>query len=191
MRPLLLLFSLLCISPALLAQVPDFLSVRRKNGRTIKTFYAGSTINFITRSGIPVSGTIQTMRNDTLFISTYATRIALTRLGVTVVDTFAWRVEKVHYKQIGRIEIFTKHRGIYGRIGTLLAIGGGGYIFLNVFNGLTQGGSITDKENMQRLKTAATVAAVGTLLRVLYKNNTLSRRRHRIVYINLQPAKAF
>lgn len=165
------------------------LSVRRKNGRTIKTFYAGSPISFLTKSGTPVVGNIVTLRNDSIFIYAYNIRVVPTYLGVTVVDTFARRMEKIHFRDIGRIEVFSRKRGIYGRLGTYAAIAGGGYIFLNVFNGLTQKESITDKNNLRTLLAPALVAVGGLLTQRIFKEVLLTKKRHRIVYISLNPAE--
>jgi hypothetical protein len=188
MHRLLFFIILVCCGHLAVAQVPDMLSVRRKNGRSIKTFYAGSSISFLTITGTPVQGSIVTLRKDSIYLHTYATRVVPTYLGVTVVDTFARRIERIHYRDIGRIEVFSRKRGIYGRLGTYAAVGGGGYIFLNVFNGLTQKENITDKDNLRSLTAPAVVAVSGILASKLFKEVTFTKKRHRIVYISLDPA---
>ncbi|RPD51648.1 hypothetical protein [Paracnuella aquatica] len=185
MHRLLLFLLLLSTTFSAVAQMPDMLSVRRKNGRTIKTFYAGSTISFITKYGTPISGSIVTMRNDSIYIHTYNIRAVPTTLGVTMVDTFARRIERVHYQDIGRIEVYSRKRGFYGRLAGYAAIGGGGYIFLNVFNGLMNREPVTAKENLKLLIAPAATAIGGIAARQLLKGIYFTKKRHRIVYISL------
>lgn len=187
MQRLLFLLLCCCASQIAAAQLSDILSVRRPNGRTIKSFYAGSYISFVTKYGTPVSGTINTLRNDSLLINTFNTRVVPTYLGVTIVDTFAFRIEKIHYKDIGQIQIFTKHRDIYRRLGSYMIIGGGGFIFLNTFNGLLEKADLFEKGNLRRLGTAAGIAVSGIALQVATREVRNTKKRHNIVYISLQP----
>ena len=181
--PRLLLLFLLGI-PALQAsaQVSDIISVRKKNGRTIKSFVAGVPIELHTQNGTFVKGPIKAIRNDSLFVTVYVIRIVPTYMCVTVVDTAAVYLTGMHHRDIKNIRVFRRPRFLRGKIDRLLIIGGAGYFGLNVLNGLGQG-SLTEKENVQRLGIALGAAGLGFVIKKFFPVDRFSRKRHPIVYI--------
>lgn len=186
MNRLLLLFS--CCFPVILlqAQGSDIISVRKANGRVIKSFISGVPITFYTRNNTLVQGTIREIRNDSVLINSYAIRIVPTHLGVTMVDTAARWVDAVHYRDIKNIEVFRRRRFVRGKIGRLLIIGGAGYLVLNLFNGKYLNQPITEKENLRSLGAAAAALGSGIIIQKFLPVNRFSRKRHQIVYITLR-----
>ena len=69
---LLLIFTLFSFS--IQAQVSDFITVKKRNNRTLKTFFPGSTITFESVYGHFISGIIENIRNDSLFVKMYDVR---------------------------------------------------------------------------------------------------------------------
>src|SRR6478736_1655796 len=103
-----LLIILTLLSLSLQAQVSDFITVKKKNNRTLKTFFPGSAISFETSSGSYVSGTIDIIRNDSLFIKMFDIRTYPTQFGVTKIDTFGTYSLGFHYKEITKVDVGKK-----------------------------------------------------------------------------------
>ena len=180
------LFSLFLITNYFsFSQPSDLISVHRKNGSIIKTFFAGSAIDFQLKNGAYMSGPIKEIKNDSVFIYSYQLGYLITNLGTTVTDTVERRVIGVNYKDILRIKVFKRTRFIRGNIGKLLMIGGAGYFGLNVINSLYLKEPVGDKSNITRLGIAAGAFGTGFLINKLFYVNRYSRKWHKIVYINL------
>lgn len=92
---------LLWISWGVYAQSGDFLLLKKKD-RTIQTYFAGSTISFISVNGAGIEAYIQAIRNDSLFLKQFITRPIPTQLGVYVLDT-SFYYYQYHYNQIRAI----------------------------------------------------------------------------------------
>ena len=185
MKPLLCLFLLLSVLQNASSQSPDYIAVRKKNGRTIKNFYAGSEILFQTNDGGYVQGPIKMIRNDTVFILLYDIRLFPTTIGTLVRDTISVQTISVNYKEIKRIQLSGKPGFLQRTVGPLLMIGGAGYVVLNVLNSATSGLPVTDEENLQRLGIAAGVFGVGFFLTKLFSSDGFSKSKHQIVYVDL------
>ena len=85
-----------------LSQPSDFI-VLKKDQRTIKSFFAGSNVGFVTENGY-YSGKIISVKKDSLFMEQYDIRQVPTNLGVYVVDTVATYRLAFNYKEIIKIE---------------------------------------------------------------------------------------
>ena len=81
---IILLAFLYLFSPA---QQADFLVLRKKQ-HTIKSFFTGSQVNFLTR-GRSYSGLVTAIKNDSIFMTEFDIRQVPTNLGVYVLDTIA------------------------------------------------------------------------------------------------------
>jgi hypothetical protein len=183
-----LLFILLYIGicPVLWAQSFDLISVRKKNGRIIKTFTAGSRIVFETRAGNYVEGLVEVIRNDSVLTRVYDIRPVMTAYGFTVADTISTSVVKLHYGDIKRIKVFERHRFIRGKMDRLLMYGGAGYFVLNVINPAIFGRPVTSKKNVRTLGLSAGAFAAGVIIKKYFYVNRFSRNRHKIVYIDVR-----
>ncbi len=123
---LFLLLSFICISS--FSQPSDFLLIK-KNNRTVKTFFAGTNISFQTLEGM-YQGRINAINKDSLFISQFDIRQAMTILGVYVLDTVAVYKLKFNYNNIIKIdEQRTRGFDVAASGGSLL----GGGILLTAF----------------------------------------------------------
>ena len=185
MKPLLCLLLLLSVFQNTSAQSPDYIAVRKKNGRTIKNFFAGSQILFQTNDERYIQGPIKMIRNDTVFILLYDIRMFPTTIGTLVRDTISVQTISVNYKDIKRIQLENKAGFLQRTVGPLLMIGGAGYIVLNLVNSATSGLPITEEENLQRLGIAAGVFAAGFFLTKLFSSDGFSKPKHQIVYVDL------
>lgn len=64
--------------------------------------------------------------------------------------------------------------------------GGAGYIGLNVVNGIINHEQINDHDNLVNLGIAAGAVGTGILLKKYFSVNRYTRKRHKIVYVNMQ-----
>jgi len=183
--PRLLLSFLLLLSTHLFSQGSDLISVRKKNGAVIKTFFAGSPIVFETKNGSYIDGRIKEIKNDSIFVTIYNTATFMTILGVTMFDTVSTHLVSVHYNDIESIKVFIRHRFLRGKIDKLLLYGGAGYFGLNVINHTISGESLTANDNLKKLGIAATAFGLGFIIKKYFYVNRFSRRKHKIVYVKL------
>lgn len=110
------------------SQPSDFLLIKKSN-KTVKTFFAGSNISFQTDEG-RYEGRIDTINKDSLFISQFDVRQAMTVLGVYVLDTVTIYKLKFNYNNIIKIdEQRTRGFDVAASGGSLL----GGGILLTAF----------------------------------------------------------
>ncbi|MFZ1527762.1 MAG: hypothetical protein WAT19_03365 [Ferruginibacter sp.] len=178
-----LLFLFICIdAPA----QNDIISVKRKNGRHIKTFFAGAPIIFIHKNGRMQDGTIIAIQNDSVYVKSQQVIYFKNELGFNMVDTLHTYIVPTHYKDIRSIKVFTYHRFLRGKIGRLLMVGGAGYILTNVVNGSYLHQPFSDPENLQSLGVAAGAFGLGFIIQRFFGVNKFSRRSHQIVYTKLK-----
>jgi hypothetical protein len=189
-RGLLFYITLAFASPAF-SQASDFITVSKKNNRTVKTYFPGLPITLQTTSKTWVDGYITAIRNDSIFIKQYDIRTVPTIWGVTKLDTAGSYIIPLHYREIERV-LFDKRGKPFSFVtnGTLMMIGGAGYALLNVVNGKYLHQSITDPVNMKSLGIALGVAATGFLLNRLstYNYNHFGRKYH-LDYIHMNDVK--
>lgn len=95
------LLSSLSISVLSFSQQGDFI-VLKKNQHTIKTLFAGSAVSFKTTTGT-ITGKINGIERDSLFVVQYDVRRVFTSLGVYMIDTIASIQTAFHYKDVTAI----------------------------------------------------------------------------------------
>jgi hypothetical protein len=84
------------------SQPSDFL-VLKKKGKTIKSYYAGTQIEFVTVNGVYKNALINKIRNDSLFIQEFMIQQAVTQFGFYVIDTLGSFRYAYPYKDIKSI----------------------------------------------------------------------------------------
>jgi hypothetical protein len=191
MKQLLLLLLLIVLQQFSFSQTAsDFIVIKKKNNRTVKTYFPGLIINFTTTFRQVVSGQIVRIQNDSVFVKEWDIRVVATRLGVTMVDTAGSFITAVHYREIATV-FWEKRKKAYELLtdGTLLMVGGLGYTGLNVINGVVQNESIGSRQNMQKLAIALGVAGTGFFLKKLTGRETSFKRRFRVAYIQMNKKK--
>ncbi len=188
---LLIIFCLFCIQYCSFSQVSDFITVKKKNGRLVKTFMVGVPIIYETISGVPVNGEIISIRNDSIFVKVVNVRTMRNDLGSLFRDTINTYIVQDHYKSIRKIMLFDRlyNRKNFGmeKVEQILYLGGAGYLVLNLFNGSFTNEKLTSKKNLGRLGISLGALGTGLFLRKIIRieNDFSSPRRHRIHYVNM------
>jgi hypothetical protein len=187
MNRLLLLIGWMLLSVTGFSQASDFLVVKKKNNRTLKTYFPGLPITFEMVNKAWVDGYVMAIRNDSVFVKEYDVRSVPTIWGVSMLDTAGTYVVAVHYTDIGRM-VFDKKPPPFSFItdGTILMIGGLGYGVLNVVNGKYLHEPITDKDNIKSLGIALGVAGAGFVLHKISKGRG---KKQIIEYVRMNDVK--
>jgi hypothetical protein len=171
------------------SQSTDIINVTRKNGRHLKSFFAGSNIMFQTKRGNYVNGVIKSIKNDSLFVKTYVMGRYMTSYGFTVIDTANSFTTGYNYKDISHIKLDTKKNFFRKTLGGAMIAGGAGYAALNIINKASSKESIGSKENIKSLSTAGAFVGLGLLIKKIFPATRFSRKSDKINYVNMQAAK--
>jgi hypothetical protein len=163
------------------SQGSDIITLKKKNGITKKTFFAGGQIQFIDISGSEVNGVIKKIANDSIYINLFDTRRQYTIWGTSFLDTIAVFTSRYHYKEIR--EIIKPPKGFgFVKNGLIFIISGVGYAFLHTFN------AIYLKEKIDGKTMALSGAAVltGILLKKTHHNSIRLGKQYYLQYIPLK-----
>lgn len=176
------------LSGCAVAQLPDYISVKKANGRTVLNYYRDMDIEFATRDGQRFQGTIADIFNDSLFLKVYQVRRVLSIWNIPVLDTVNSFILPFHYQEIKRIFVpkINARQVLASRVGSLLLVGGVGYMALNLVNSALRGEPVTDEHNVKNLSIALAAAGGGYFIK---RQNAPLRsgagRRSKIVYIKM------
>jgi hypothetical protein len=157
----------------------DMVVLRNKQGRTVKSYFSGITIEFGARDGREISGMIRKIERDTLWIQQYDIRQAMTMWGTQVQDTLSVFWLKYAYNQIvwirkplGPVELV--------RNGTIPMIGGAAYTGLHLFNAVTRGEPVI----WSTVAISTGIAAAGFAMGKLRKRQYVIGRGYTLKYID-------
>lgn len=176
-----LLFIFISASVSSFSQASDFISVKKRNNRTLRTFFPGVQISFETFDKRQVSGLITAIRNDSVFVKEWDVRPMLNSLGIPVTDTLGTYLSGFHYKEINKVEVSDRMKLQQLTPGRILIIGGTGYALLNVINGAYLHQSVTSSKNLTSLGIAAGAVGAGFLTNYLVKRGN----RYHVEYIRM------
>ncbi len=180
-----MIFFLIAITLSLSAQVSDIISVKKKNGLTIKSFYEDSRILFQTKDGEYIEGPIAKIYHDSIFVRMYDIEKIPSSYGSYIFDTLTTYIVSENYKDISRISVYRHHGTVRQKIGVLMMIGGAFYAALNLINGSLFNLPITDKKNLKTLGISAGVFGAGYINNKFFPPNLFSTKKDKIVYISL------
>lgn len=187
MKQTILFILLLAITKVTLSQTSDFIVLKKRNNRTIKTYYPGAFISAHTYNGFAVNGFIKEIRNDSLIVLQQETRLVGTNFGSTV-DTVSYTIG-VDYHEIKTFH----HTGDYswGRkrgfaeitLPKLMKIGGIGFIVLELVNSTYRKESLSENNKVAPLAIAAGVAATGFAITYFQNKSDKAGGKYKVVYV--------
>jgi hypothetical protein len=192
MRKILPLIVFLSLSAMCFSQASDFIKVRKRNNRTLKTYFPGSLISCKTVYGNYIGGIVSAVKNDSVFIKQFDVRAIPNQWGTATIDTLGSYSVGINYKDIEMV-LFKSHESFgFIRDGSLFMIGGLGYAALNLINGKYLKQPLTDHENLKSLGISLGIAGVGYLMNRLHKINNRNGRRYIVEYVHMnQKLKPF
>lgn len=161
------------------AQSSDFIILKKKN-KTVKLFYKGDNIEFITTSGTYRSALINVIKNDSIFLQEFLINRTPTTLGFYVIDTVGSFRYAYNYNEIYH---FGQENKKFNLAGSGAALIGGGTL-LTLASGVVY---LVDNKNFSPtlLAAGAGLAAVGYLMsKGSNKGITIGKKHYRLQYIN-------
>ena len=177
--PLLLLLAVSCYS-----QSADFIILKHHH-KTVRTFFAGTNIDFTSAGGAYINAQINGIKNDTLFLQEFIIRYLPTTLGTYIIDTAGSYHYKFHYNQIKALGAIKK-RGFDKRGSGASLLGGG--IVLTIASGVVY---LVDRKNFSAPLLIAS-AALGTIGYFWAKSGgkaLVIGKKYKLVYMDMSNKK--
>lgn len=184
---------LLLVAELCYGQQWDYIVLKKRNNRTIKTYFPGTFISGSTYGGFAINGIIKDIRNDTVFVQQQDVYQVATQFGVPALDTVIYTIG-IFFRDIRQF-YFTDHMGIGGTrrqrgfgktsIPKLLILGGTGYVVLEVVNTVYREESFSDRNKLTGLGVATGLAAIGFAWQQLQNQSNKAGGKYRIVYVNM------
>jgi hypothetical protein len=184
-RLIAILFLLLIIQPGY-SQPSDFIVVKKKNGRAIKSFMPGNDIDYYAISDHNIIGTIVAIKNDSIFVRMYDIRLVMDAYGLRHLDTLGSYMVANKFSEIQKIKIYNRKNFTVTKIEQIAITGGVGYIALNIFNGAYLNQPITSSQNLKRLSISAAAIAFGIFIKKFFRmEDFYSTGKNKIEYVRM------
>lgn len=176
----LLLFILL--SPLILfaQEGPCDIMLLRKGNKTVQKYYAGSTILFYTKEGQAISGNIDCIKNDSIFLTQQTVRRFQTAEGGIRFDTSQKYKLMFSLANIGSFPAGKQRGKNLLTDGTLLMLGGAGYLVLNLVNTTRQGDPPFGEDNLPKVLASAGAVVLGFLLKHAWPSRSTIGKKYEI-----------
>ncbi len=141
----------------------------KKNDRTIKTYFPGQDILVYNTGGGPVSGNIERITHDSLYLMYYQSGMVPTFAGTRVLDTMGKYPIHIAINEIGAIPAIRKRRNVFTS-GTTYMIAGGAYLAVNAINTVREKQPYFGSDNIPRILAGLAGVAFGYLIEKLRKD---------------------
>ena len=189
MKRLLLSAVFLLMTILTYSQSSDFIVLKKRNNRTLKTYYPGVYLSAVTYNKFSISGTIKAIRNDSIIFQQEVTRLEPTEFG-SKVDTFRYSMG-VDYHEIERFNFTVDHlveprKSLVNElVPKLMIIGGIGYIVLELVNSAYRGESLSDQNKLAGLGIAAGIAIAGFVWQKTVNESDKAGGKYKVVYVKM------
>jgi hypothetical protein len=193
MKKIILLIIILSGTLLSFSQQSDFIVLKKRNNRTVKTFYTGSFISGQTYNGFNINGFITDIRNDSIFIRQEQTQAVPTEFGSTL-DTIVFTVG-IDYREIMRFNYTKKYkwggkRGfVQVAIPKIMMLGGVGFIVLESVNTIYRKESFNESGKLASLGIAAGIAVAGYMWQHIQDKSNKAGGKYKVVYIKIKDFK--
>ncbi|HTF28472.1 MAG TPA: hypothetical protein VK625_06480 [Flavitalea sp.] len=187
------LLSLICIfiiaeASSQSSQSNDFIVLKKRNNRTLKTYGEGSFLSASTNTGFQLNGFIKAIRNDSIFITQQETKLVATEFGQkidTMFHTFGFDYHNItsFYFQRQYDGVMRKRGFSQTTLPALLILGGSGFVVLELVNTLYRKEKLNDSGKLLSLGIAAGVAGTGVLLQTLNSRKNKVGNKYKVYYI--------
>lgn len=187
MKQTLLFILLLSVTEVTLSQTSDFIVLKKRNNRTIKTYYPGAFISAATVNGFSINGFVKEIRHDSIYILQQERRLVGTDFGSTL-DTVSYTIG-VDYREIKTFHYtgqytWGRKRGFANiTLPRLMRIGGVGFLILELVNTAYRKESITANNKIVPLGIAAGVATAGFAISYFQNKSDKAGGKYKVVYV--------
>jgi hypothetical protein len=183
------LLSLICfLIFAELKSQDDFIVLKKRNNRTLKTYGQGSFLSAKTSNGFQLNGFITAIRNDSIFIRQQETKLVATDFGQTI-DTvfytfgFDHRIITAFYFSDQYGTNMRKRGFAQATLPIIMIAGGTGYIVLELVNTVYRKESLNEGNKLLSLGIAAGIAATGIFLQTMNNRKDKVGNKYKVVYV--------
>jgi hypothetical protein len=189
MKQILLAILFLFIANLLFSQKSDFIVLKKRNGRTLKTYYPGAFISALTVTNFPINGYIKAIRNDSLIIQQEELHLVSAKEGMgTEVDTVRYTIGiDYHYiKEFNYQRSYTwggKRGFLRVAVPKIMIIGGAGFVALELVNTAYRHEKLNDSKKLRALGIAAGVAVTGWLIEEAKKSAKKVGKKYNVFYV--------
>lgn len=159
---------LLFASPGLAQSGKNNVLILKKGEQSVAKYFSGNSISFTTKDGMPVSGVIDHITLDSIYLVNYNIRRLQRADGGIIFDTAGRYKLMFNLNNIGSFPIQKQKGKNILTDGSLLMLGGGAYLVLNIFNTTREGNPPFGEENLPNLLWATGMVATGFLLKKLW-----------------------
>lgn len=167
-------------------QGPCDIMLLKKGNKTIQKFFTGSNIMFFTTGGMQVTGTIECITNDSIFLYQQTIRRIPTAEGGIRFDTSNKYKLMFNIANIGSFPAGKLKGKNLLTDGTLLMLGGAGYLVLNLVNTTRQGDPPFGEENLPKVLASTGAMAGGFLLRKAWPTKHKLGRKYQVLLLKSQ-----
>jgi hypothetical protein len=187
MKQVVLFILLLSITEVTLSQPSDFIVLKKRNNRTLKTYYPGAFISAVTYSGFPINGFIKEIRHDSIIILQQDRKLVPTDFG-SELDTVSYIVG-VDYRDVKSFHYTSQYTWNRKRgfaevtIPKLMKAGGLGFLVLELVNTAYRKESLTADNKLVPLGIAAGVAATGFAITWFQNKSDKAGGKYKVVYV--------
>ena len=185
----LLLLLLVALSSSTYCQQSDFIVLKKRNNRTVKTYFPGTFISGLTYTGFRLNGLIREIRNDSVFLEQQEVFQVPTPFGVPRLDTVVHTIG-LHYTEIsqfffsGGAGSSTRKRGFAQvSIPRLMVLGGSAFIVLELVNTVYRKESLNQDNKITSLAIAGAIAGAGFLWQQLQQQSTKAGGKFKVIYV--------
>jgi hypothetical protein len=140
----------------------------KKGEKTISKYFSGNSIAFSTKDGMQVSGVISRITLDSIFLINYNIRRLQRADGGIIFDTASRYNLMFSLGNIGSFPVYKQKGKNILTDGSLLMLGGGAYLVLNIFNTTREGNPPFGEENLPNVLWATGAVATGFLIKKLW-----------------------
>ena len=182
MKPLLIL--LILLGSVCLAYPQSDLLVLKQRNQTIQTWIPGSFLSFQFSSMQWIQGYIKAVRNDSILLDMVILERVPNQFGFLRIDTAKMGLLKFHVNEIYGMPKRVFNNGILTN-GALFQLGGGAYIFLNIFNSLIHKDAVFGNANLPGLSIAAGAFLIGEVLASTHKTYITLGKKYTMKTIHL------
>ncbi len=187
MKPFFTCIGLLLFGAIALAQKSDFILLKTKKDKTLKTYYPGGFLNAETYDGFHLTGIIKEIRNDSIILQQRETRLVGTEFG-TRLDTMVYTIG-FSYKLIKKFNYEYNYIGSRKKgwsqvsLPKLMIIGGLGFMGLELVNTAYRKEALNSGNKLESMGIAAAVAGTGLLWEHLKSRRNKVGGKYKAVYI--------
>ncbi|MEO6584137.1 MAG: hypothetical protein ABIO05_07420 [Ferruginibacter sp.] len=180
MRPIFTLIWLVTLTWGY-AQPSDFIILKNR-GKTIKSFYSGTQIEFVSTTGAYRNALINRIANDTMYLQEFLIRRIPTTLGTYIIDTAGSFRYAYHYNQV---KLFGRESKKFNLMGSGSSLIGGG-ILLVLASGVVY---LADRDNFspELMGAAAVLATGGYLIKKNGSKGMAIGKKYTLEYMDVTP----